>query len=175
MTGILVAVMAAITLASVAGTGLAQAQTNALTDRAALVARYNATDGPNWANRADWLSGQPIGDWYGIVTDDSGRTYTLQRARTHTLQRAPTPTRSSGVMDVSAGGFGLSRSMLGRHLAVNPLPAAWLNSRSRRKTAGKPLENRWKTAGRPLAKLSGKPPGKLPAKAPFLGDFCQSQ
>ena len=36
MTGILVAVMAAITLASVAGTGLAQAQTNALTDRAAL-------------------------------------------------------------------------------------------------------------------------------------------
>ena len=79
MTGILVAVMAAITLASVAGTGLAQAQTNALTDRAALVALYNATDGPNWANRANWLSGQPIGDWYGIVTDDSGRTYTLQR------------------------------------------------------------------------------------------------
>ena len=34
------------------------------------------------------------------------------------------------VVDVSAGGFGLSRSMLGRHLAVNPLPAAWLNSRS---------------------------------------------
>ena len=88
MTGILVAVMAAITLASVAGTGLAQAQTNALTDRAALVALYNATDGPNWANRADRLSGQPIGDWYGIVTDDSGRTYTLQRARTYTLQRA---------------------------------------------------------------------------------------
>ena len=53
MTGILVAVMAAITLASVAGTGLAQAQTNALTDRAALVALYNATDGPNRANRAD--------------------------------------------------------------------------------------------------------------------------
>ena len=43
---LLVAVMAvaAMTLASVAGTGLAQAQTNTSTDRAALVALYNATE-----------------------------------------------------------------------------------------------------------------------------------
>ena len=60
---------------------------NTDTDLAALGALYNATDGANWANRADWFSGQPMGDWYGIVTDDSGRTYTLQRARTYTLQR----------------------------------------------------------------------------------------
>ena len=88
------------------------------------------------------------------------------------------PTRSSGVMDVSAGGFGLSRSMLGRHLAVNPLPAAWLNSRSRWKTGGKPLakppENRQKTAVELAEKTVGKPPGNR-RKAPFLGNFCQSQ
>ena len=41
--------VAAMTLASAAGTGLAQAQTNTtLSDRDALVALYNATDGPNW-------------------------------------------------------------------------------------------------------------------------------
>ena len=70
------------------------------------------------------------------------------------------PTRSSGVMDVSAGGFGLSRSMLGRHLAVNLLPAAWLNSRSRWKTAG--LLSRRKTAGKTAVELAEKTAGKPP-------------
>ena len=53
---LLVAAMAvaAMTLASVAGTGLAQAQTNTSTDRAALVSLYNATDGDNWGNNNDW-------------------------------------------------------------------------------------------------------------------------
>ena len=43
------------------------------TDRAVLVALYQATDGENWARNTNWLSGQPIGDWYGIVTGDDGR------------------------------------------------------------------------------------------------------
>ena len=34
------------------------------TDREALVALYNATDGPNWHRRDNWLSDMPIGDWY---------------------------------------------------------------------------------------------------------------
>ena len=48
----LVAVMAvaAMALASVAGTGLAQAQMNTPTDQDALVTLYNATSGDNWAN-----------------------------------------------------------------------------------------------------------------------------
>ena len=41
------------------------------TDRAALVALYDATNGENWARNTNWLSSQPLGDWYGIVTDDS--------------------------------------------------------------------------------------------------------
>ena len=58
IAGFLVAVMAvaAMALGSAAGTGLAQAQTNPSTDRAALVALYNATDGDNWANNTNWLS-----------------------------------------------------------------------------------------------------------------------
>ena len=42
-------------------------------DRAALIAFYNSMDGPNWANNTNWLSDKPIGAWYGITTDNSGR------------------------------------------------------------------------------------------------------
>ena len=47
------------------------------TDREALVALYNATDGPNWHSRDNWLSDMPIGDWYGVTTDPSGRVTEL--------------------------------------------------------------------------------------------------
>ena len=42
-------------------------------DRAALVALYNATDGPNWVNNDNWLTDAPLGEWYGVSTDASGR------------------------------------------------------------------------------------------------------
>ena len=42
-------------------------------DRAALVALYNATDGPNWRNKTNWLSDRPLDEWYGIDTDSDGR------------------------------------------------------------------------------------------------------
>ena len=35
-------------------------------DRAALVALYEATDGENWTNNTNWLSDRPIGEWYGV-------------------------------------------------------------------------------------------------------------
>ena len=42
-------------------------------DRANLVALYNATGGPNWANNTGWLSNAPMGQWYGVTTGDNGR------------------------------------------------------------------------------------------------------
>ena len=42
------------------------------TDRAALVALYNATDGANWRNNTNWLSPRPLGEWYGVTTDGAG-------------------------------------------------------------------------------------------------------
>ena len=62
IAGILVAVMAfaAMALADSAGTGLAQAQTNTSNDRDALVALYNAADGPNWRTATNWLSDRPL-------------------------------------------------------------------------------------------------------------------
>ena len=72
---LLVAVMAvaAMALASAADTGLAQAQTNTPTDRDALVALYNATDGPNWLNNANWGSDRHLSEWDGVATDGNGR------------------------------------------------------------------------------------------------------
>ena len=46
-------------------------------DRAALVALYNATDGPNWVNNKNWLTNAPLGGWYGVDTDASGRVVGL--------------------------------------------------------------------------------------------------
>ena len=46
-------------------------------DRAALIALYDATDGPNWPNRTNWLSDEPLEHWYGVTTDDDGRVTQL--------------------------------------------------------------------------------------------------
>ena len=45
-------------------------------DRAALVALYNAISGPNWA-RTNWLTDAPLGEWYGVEVDDQGRVQGL--------------------------------------------------------------------------------------------------
>ncbi len=47
-------------------------------DRAALVALYNATDGPNWTNNTNWLSDRPLGEWYGVTTNADGRVTRLE-------------------------------------------------------------------------------------------------
>ena len=50
---------------------------SAETDREALVAFYNATDGENWRNNDNWLSDAPLGEWNGVDTDDDGRVTIL--------------------------------------------------------------------------------------------------
>ena len=47
-------------------------------DRAALIAFYNAADGPNWWKNDNWLSSAPIGEWYGVTTGDTGRVTKLE-------------------------------------------------------------------------------------------------
>ena len=50
-------------------------------DRAALVALYEATDGPNWVNSDNWLTDAPLGDWYGVDTDGPERVIRLSLAK----------------------------------------------------------------------------------------------
>ena len=51
--------------------------TSAETDRTALVALYNATGGPGWMDNTNWLSNAPLGEWYGVETNESGRVTEL--------------------------------------------------------------------------------------------------
>ena len=47
-------------------------------DREILVTFYNALDGPNWEDSGNWLTDAPLGEWYGVTTDDNGRVIWLQ-------------------------------------------------------------------------------------------------
>ena len=66
-----------ITATSAGVAGSAQLTVVENPDRAALVALYNATDGPNWLNSENWLTDAPLGEWYGVETNASGRVIRL--------------------------------------------------------------------------------------------------
>ena len=46
-------------------------------DGEVLVELYNATDGANWTDNTNWLSDEPIGEWYGVSVDSNGRVTNL--------------------------------------------------------------------------------------------------
>ena len=50
---------------------------SAASDREALVALYNATDGPNWFDNTNWLSDEPLGEWHGVSVGQAGRVVVL--------------------------------------------------------------------------------------------------
>ena len=56
---------------SAAGTPI-PTTTPATTERGALVALYEATDGANWVENGNWLTDEPLATWHGVVTDSSG-------------------------------------------------------------------------------------------------------
>ena len=46
-------------------------------DRDALVALYQDTDGDNWTNNRNWLSNASLDSWHGVTTDRNGRVVEL--------------------------------------------------------------------------------------------------
>ena len=48
------------------------------TDREALVAAYNATDGENWYLNSNWLSEAPLRPMGSVITNDDGRVTGLE-------------------------------------------------------------------------------------------------
>ena len=52
----------------------------ALSERDILVVLYEATDGSNWINSENWLTDAPLGEWYGVDMDASGRVVWLDLA-----------------------------------------------------------------------------------------------
>ena len=53
-------------------------QGSAASDRAALKALYRGTGGDNWTDNTNWLSATPLGDWYGVETNEQGRVTGLR-------------------------------------------------------------------------------------------------
>ena len=46
-------------------------------DREVLAQLFNALDGENWNNNANWLTERPIREWHGVTNDASGRVTRL--------------------------------------------------------------------------------------------------
>ena len=46
-------------------------------DRAALIALYDATNGKNWKNNTNWKTDKPLSEWYGVSTNESGQVTRL--------------------------------------------------------------------------------------------------
>ena len=55
-----------------------QAQDGVATDKAALVALYNATDGANWTPNTNWTSTETLSAWHGVTTNSDGRVTRLE-------------------------------------------------------------------------------------------------
>ena len=93
-------------------------------DRPALMALYNATDGPNWVNAENWLSDRPLGDWYGVDTNDSGRIVSLDlRGEWDSEAGLPIPHGLSGSIPPELGGLAnLANLDLGNNNLTGPIP-----------------------------------------------------
>ena len=58
-------------------TTLPPAILNPLSERAALTALYDSTDGPGWTNSRNWKTAAALDKWHGVTTDADGRVQRL--------------------------------------------------------------------------------------------------
>ena len=107
-------------------------------DRAALVALYNATKGASWLTSTNWLSNRPLDQWHGVVTNSDGRVAELWLwanklsgpipAELGDLTKLQTldlrSNRLTGPIPAELGALtGLRRLYLGSNELTGPIPA----------------------------------------------------
>ena len=97
-------------IASHEGTGM---ECDLQSDREILVALYESTDGPNWTRSDNWLTDAPLGDWYGVATDASGRVVYLYLYRNNLA--GPIPPELGNLASVTT-------LNLGYNLLNGPIP-----------------------------------------------------
>ena len=82
-------------------------------DKQALIALYNATNGPNWANNHGWLSDEPLSTWFGVHLNEG-------RVRMLTLHF----NQLTGTLPTELGNLShLADLILGDNQLTGPIPA----------------------------------------------------
>ena len=113
------------TITASAGSGQGTAEITVMDlERAALVALYEATDGPNWVDAENWLTDAPLGEWYGVDTDNSGRVVRLDLdGRWDSDAREYIPHGLSGPVPTELGNLAnLTRLDLAHNFLSGPVP-----------------------------------------------------
>ena len=77
------------TITATAGNLTATATIIVVLDRAALVALYDATDGPKWTNGDNWRTNTPLREWHGVATNSRGQVVGLDLANNGLRGRLP--------------------------------------------------------------------------------------
>ena len=75
-------------------------------DRAALVALYNATGGASWITDTNWLSDRPLDQWHGVITNSAGRVAGL--VITNNELTGPIPTALGDLTELRSLDLGAS-------------------------------------------------------------------
>ena len=81
-------------------------------DRAALVALYNATEGESWITSTNWLSEVPLDQWHGVTTNSDGRVAELELG-------------SSRVDGADPGRAGRPHQLQALHRNAGTVPPSW--------------------------------------------------
>lgn len=115
---------ATITAAAGSAAGRATVMVLDSPDRLVLEALYNATDGPNWADADNWLTDAPLGEWYGVETNQVGRVVDLDLSGQWDGERqVPIPHGLSGSIPRELGDLPYLVSLdLGLNHLTGPIP-----------------------------------------------------
>ena len=140
-------------------------------DRAALVAFYNATGRPAWL--VNWLSDSPLGEWHGVTTNSAGRVTELSlhpESRPHLAifggsGESPGDTPLAGPLPPELGDLtSLERLDLSRNRFSGPIPPELGNLTN--------LKDLNLNAGFGYLNYAGCVPAGLPSTAGTGRPFC---
>ena len=79
-----------------------------LSDQEILEVLYGETGGENWTNTTNWLSNEPLDEWFGVEADDSGNVTQLSLAENNLVGSIPLELAGLGdlsVLDVQENGL----------------------------------------------------------------------